>query len=247
MRQELKIARRIQQGYLPIAAPLETPFGGIPGLDLAGWCETAQSVGGDYYDFLLPDPDNFYVVVADVSGHNIASALTMAHFRSQLRSALFQEREAGKILEILNGVLFDDLANNDQFISVVLARFRLKEEKIEVALAGHRPPLFLRNGAVETDTMAVGAVLGALQGETYALNPVTLGKNEGLLFYTDGATEMDNEAGMRLGISGLQKVIKPYLRKGTVAMLHALKKELKDFRGAAPVRDDVTLVAVKRN
>lgn len=238
LKQELKIARQIQQGYLPTKAP------GIAGLDFAGWCETAQSVGGDYYDFLSPDPENFYVVVADVSGHNIASALTMANFRSQLKSGIAKEKKVGAVLENINRLMFEDLSRNDQFISVVLARFDLKERAIDIALAGHRPPLFFKNGKISQGVaMVAGTVLGGIPDETYEPQTIPLKENEGMLFYTDGVTEMDQK-GKRLGLEGLKRILKPHLNKGAPLMLAALKDELKNFRGNT-LKDDVTLVTVK--
>lgn len=240
-RKELDIARDIQQSYLPSDPPK------VKGLDISGWLKTAQSVGGDYYDFILPDSDNFFAVVADVSGHNVAAALTMANFRSQLKALLFKEKDPGRILTLLNASLHEDLIRNDQFISMVLVRFFHGRKQVEMANAGHRLPLLIQNSKVQCPVsfQEGGAVLGAFRDESFKTVSVDLKTSETLILYTDGITETTNAKGLRLGIDRLKRFFEKNSNKNASEMMKGLKSEVEDFRKGFPITDDVTAVAIR--
>ncbi|MBI2340331.1 MAG: SpoIIE family protein phosphatase [Deltaproteobacteria bacterium] len=245
MGRELEIARQIQQNFVPADRP------SIRGLDVAGWLKTAQSVGGDYYDFIQrgkspEEEEGLYIAIADVSGHNVAAALTMANFRSQLRTLLRYEEDPGRILTLLNDLLFDDLAKNDQFISMILARISARDRKVEVANAGHRFPVLLCGGkAALAPPFDSGTVLGAAKGEIYRSGPVVFKRHDWMVLYTDGVTETVNPEGVRLGIGRIQQVAEEKKAVSASRMIAALSHAVEDFRGGSPIADDVTLVAVK--
>ena len=244
IQRELEIARQIQRSFLPSEPPR------MRGIDVAGWLETAQSVGGDYYDFIQKGQTDLYVAIADVSGHNVAAALTMANFRSQLRALLRYEEDPGRILTLLNDLLFEDLVKNDQFISMILARIRIGE-KVDVANAGHRFPVLLQEGKASLESpYESGTVLGALQGEVYRSTPIVFKTNDWMILYTDGVTETVNPQGERLGIERIQKVARDAVlsqKSGGSAsgMIETLSLAVENFRSASPVTDDITLVAVR--
>lgn len=239
IKRELSIAREIQRSYLPKQAPQRE------GMELAGWCQTAQSVGGDYFDFIEKDDENFYTVIADVSGHNVAAALTMANFRSHLRTLLLREEDPGKILTSLNRILFDDLSRSDQFISMVLIRLTTRGENGTLANAGHRYPLVIRKREV-TAIQGGGTVLGAYPEEKFESISFQLGVEDLLFCYTDGLTEMMNEKGNRFGMERLEGWLKKKSDGGTQKMLDGLKKELNYFTKGAPLSDDATVVAIRK-
>ena len=236
---EWEIGRQIQRSFLPSEPPR------VRGLDIAGRLDTAQSVGGDYYDFIQKGDDDLYVAIADVSGHNVAAALTMANFRSQLRALLRYEEDPGRILTLLNDLLFSDLVGNDQFISMILARMRIGE-KVDVANAGHRFPVLIREGKASLESPCEsGTVLGALRGEIYRSIPMVFKKNDWMILYTDGVTETLNPQGKRLGIEKIQQVAEQKKSGSAVDMITALSSAVENFRSGSPVTDDITLVAVR--
>ncbi len=108
---ELRIARTIQQSLLPAAPPT------IAGLDIAGACLPASNVGGDYYDHFAVGPTGVGLLVADVSGHNIAAALLQTGARSTFRSEIFSGGSPSQVLERASRTLFDDLTRADLFLT----------------------------------------------------------------------------------------------------------------------------------
>lgn len=240
LQKELHIGRQIQKSYLPAVPPRASH------LQLSGWCEMAQTIGGDYYDFIEKDPENIYIAIADVSGHNIAAALTMANFRSQLRMLLVKEKDPGTILTLLNEGLFNDLAKNDQFISMILVHFQPKEYRLQVANAGHRYPLSVRKGEVSiAQFLEGGAVLGAIPQEKYTTCSVRVSPGYGLLLYTDGLTEMANLNGKRFGLENLVPWIKKNSLQKPDELMAALKLKMKKFIEGTSLSDDVTAVMVQ--
>lgn len=243
LRREMDIARQIQRSYLPKLPPQ------VKGLTAAGWCETAQSVGGDYYDWILKDPDNFYAVIADVSGHNVAAAMTMVNMRGQLKNFLSQADDPGELVTLLNLNLFEDLARNDQFITLFLLRYRPNEGKIEFANAGHRLPLILYGGDVFPLASAAdsGAALGVIEREKYETKTAFLNPGAALFLYTDGVIEAANADGKRLGLNTLIQILKSVADPSPQKILSALRKKLLQFKGDSPVNDDVTVACIRRS
>lgn len=241
IKKELEIARQIQRSYLPQNPPQ------YPGWKLAGWCETAQSVGGDYFDFIGQDAEHFFAVIADVSGHNVAAAITMANFRSQLKALLLAQSDPGAILTELNALLFSDLETNAQFISMILARLNKTTGHLEWASAGHLAPFLCSSKtilALDGTLSDNGAVLGALPGESYVTQHMSLDLGQTLVLFTDGANESMGPLGTRLGVPKFKEFLNKAM--GTSSPLEELKREMAHFRGKTPIIDDVTVMLVKR-
>lgn len=241
LRRELDIARRIQQSYLPQKAFL------VPGFEMSGHLRTTQKVGGDYYDFIQPDPSHFYVVVADVSGHNVGAALTMANFRSQLRSILLGERNPGRVIEKLGMELYSDLAENDQFVSLLLARFLPEEKRVELSIAGHRAPLLIRQGRAAPVTLPsrAGLVLGIRPETVYETVSFPFSCGDLFFFYTDGVIEMTNRRKERFGVDRLVAELEKLWQEPPSDLLAKLADRVDRFRGALPLTDDATAVALR--
>lgn len=248
LRREMEIASEIQRSYLPFdklrAGSLHSPD--VPEFDVAGSCETAQAVGGDYFDFMRYR-DHFYVVIADVSGHNIAAALTMVGFRSHLKALLSSEGDLRKIMSCLNSGLFEDLARQDQFISACLVRFNPDGSSGEIAVAGHRVPLLLREGEIKplVEQKASGGVLGVERDEDYVSTPFSVRKGDSLFFYTDGVIEMTNNSGERLGFDGFVNILIQEGGGDAKETVGRIMKALHKFRKDAVLSDDTTLMVVR--
>jgi len=237
-RKELDIARRIQESYLPSRPPV------WKGYDIGGWCQMAQSVGGDYYDYLEEGADK-YVVIADVSGHNVAAALTMASLRSQLRGLIHSLHDPGKILTRLNELLFQELSQNDQFISIVLAHLSANRV-LKIANAGHGDPCLLsKKGNIELVGEEVrGTVMGVFPKESYKSCTVKMTRGSLLFFYTDGLLECRNKEGKYFGLKHLNPFLKAQTGKKSGLFLKDLSAKFVRFTKGTVVSDDATAVVI---
>lgn len=240
LKKELLLARRIQQNYLPIRPPK------IEGLELHGWLTTAQSVGGDYYDFIDCGARGLYVVIADVSGHDIAAAITMANFRSQLKAVVYREEDPGVILTELNRLMFHDLVINEQFITLVLLRFIPGTYRVAMARAGHIAPIHISQGHVhEMDAeLSNGSILGLIQQETFKATTEELKAGDKLILYTDGLVEIVNGAKKRFSSDKLLEFVRVHRDAPIKTILEELRKEIGVFIDNGPIIDDITAIGM---
>jgi sigma-B regulation protein RsbU (phosphoserine phosphatase) len=237
VRQELDIAAGIQRSLLP-AAPPE-----VRGVELAALCVAAANVGGDYYDFVADDDGSVSLVIADVAGHSIGSALMMAIARSILRRELSEGAHPAAVLAATNAATFDDLVRSGLFITAFCARYDPRTGRLEYANAGHNLPLLHRRAAAEIAELdADGASLGILRDVEFEQGEVVLEPGDGLLLYTDGVTEAAAPDGEQFGEERLRSLVDG---RGPAALAAAVYAAVRDHVGPAGHGDDVTLVALR--
>lgn len=241
-RHELDIARKIQLSLLPKAALK------MPGLQVYGVCEPASHVGGDYFDYFRVR-DHVDMVIADVSGHSMGSALMMAETRSTLkaearRAGEGQDQGPGATLAVINELLYEDLNGAEQFISMFYLRYTPRTRELRYASAGHNPPLLLRAGAPSCEQLdAEGLVLGVLKDVKFEEKVLTLAPGDRILLYTDGIVEARDETGEFFGIMRLCERFCAYREIPPQTAVKKILTELHGFTGE--IEDDVTLLVAR--
>lgn len=236
LKREMEQVRLIQSSYLPREAPK------IAGYDLAGRCEMGQSVGGDYFDYFVVD-SKLYLVVADVSGHDMKSAVTMVNFRSRLKALLPGQQDPATILGLLNSSLFEDLQKFEQFVSCLLVRMDTASGDFEMANAGHYPPLFYSGRLWPGEP---GIVIGVSGCEVYQNTKGTLAPGEGMLLYTDGVIESLDENERMFGMDRLRKALADNTGRRAQQLVDYVVESVLAFRRSEGILDDVTVMAVAR-
>lgn len=236
LKKEVEQIGLIQSSYLPKTPPR------LAGWDLAGRCEMAQSAGGDYFDYIFVKK-KLYLIVADVSGHEIGSAITMVNFRSQMKALLSQGMGPAEVLCRLNQSLHDDLRNSGQFVSALLINLDTGTGHYEMANAGHYPPLVF-SGRVTPSRP--GVVLGVKSDEIYELTSGEIEAGDGMVLFTDGVVESMDRNGEMFGIVRLKQFVSKNDRTGAGAVTDRLIQNVLAFRQAARILDDITVMVVKR-
>jgi phosphoserine phosphatase RsbU/P len=241
IKEELDLARKIQQGLFPKASPE------IAGLDISGVSVPAMSVGGDYYDFVQLDPKKFLAVVADVSGKGMSAALYMSKIQGMVQLAAHMYDTPKEMLVNINRRIFDGLDRNS-FITMILALFDMETEEVRICRAGHNKALV----AVDDNIQFLeggGIGLGLERGPIFedAIEELRIPvKPDGLfLFYTDGITEAMNEKNQQLGEEAVLEVLKTNRRLSAERIQQTILSTVEQFRGSAEQNDDVTMVVVK--
>jgi sigma-B regulation protein RsbU (phosphoserine phosphatase) len=206
-------------------------------------------VGGDYFDFIRHG-DHVDLVIADVSGHSVGAALIMAEMRSTLKAEMRRNRLAppptAEILSALNEALFSDLSASELFITMFYLRYELDTRRLDYANAGHNPPLLLRRGGRSCQPLdADGLILGVRPRVRFEEQSLTLQPGDGLLLYTDGVTEAQNETGEFFGLQHLCRALQVHRDLPPERLLQALQDDLQRFRGRQEADDDISLVAVR--
>jgi sigma-B regulation protein RsbU (phosphoserine phosphatase) len=239
LRRELDQAREIQLAWLPetaMAAPT-TP------IDVAALNVPASHISGDFYNwFELPD-GRTAIVIGDVTGHGMAAAFLMATTQLLIRTTLPRCGDPGKCLAEVNQQLCVQVFNG-QFVTMTLMILDLTEGVIEIATAGHPPPLICEGGAYSELPITPELVLGIEPSIVYPTERFPLPRDAGLLLYTDGVPDAQAPSGERLGADGLMKAL--YGRYDSAqGLVDATVRIVDEFRGPMHLADDLTLVAVQ--
>lgn len=238
-RNELKLARQIQESLLP-ASPLK-----LPAVHVAGYCLPAAQVGGDYFDY-FQRRKQIDVVIADVSGHAVGSALFMVETRSALKTQLGLERTVADTLALLNEALFEDLNRADHFITMFYLRYNTSTRQLSYANAGHNPPLLLRQGQADCVGLdAEGLIFGVKREVAFEEKTVLLEPGDIVFLYTDGLVEAESGKGEFFGSERLCKLLTRHRQATPQGLIDLVIAELHDFCGSAVFKDDVTMVVLK--
>jgi len=239
VKKEMEIARRIQMSLLPEKPPR------VEGLELAGRCVPAGEVGGDYYDFFAAD-GKVGLLVADVSGHGVGSALMMAITRGVLRSEIARARSPAEALASTNAAMYEDLSQAELFITAFYASYDKKTRTLAYANGGHNLPFVWRvREGQRTLLNAEGMLIGVLKDVSYEERTFQLQPGDVLVFYTDGVTEAMNEQGEPFGEERLYRLVQEKGHLSAPALLDEICRRVRQFSGGVAQHDDITIVIMK--
>ncbi|HEV8543506.1 MAG TPA: SpoIIE family protein phosphatase [Verrucomicrobiae bacterium] len=236
---ELEIAKTIQRSLLPKAIPRLSGYG------LAGFCESAHQVGGDFYDVIKITDDTLLLIIADVMGKGIPAAMFAAILRSLLRAVPEWMNQPAALLARVNRLLFEELSGVDMFITAQLVYVDSRARRITAASAGHCPVLLALDGEGNVKTLAPeGLPLGILPDTTFSNHTEILPRNCRVLLYTDGLTEARNSAGEFFGQERLIRWLRKSAagRKTAEELKEELASELASFQSTSSLNDDQTFL-----
>ncbi len=241
---DLETAQEIQNILLPSAAP------DVAGYEIGGLNIPARSVSGDYFDYLRIDDDHWGIAIADVSGKGIPAALITGMCRSVLRGTAPGCLSPAAALREVNSRLYPDI-KEDMFISMLYLVLDTRSGDVTVARAGHDPPLIFRAAGREVTElcppgMAVGIDSGGVFDRVVIEETVTLAPGDGLLLYTDGATEALDRHDSEFGLARLIQSVQANTPKGAAATVQSIADELREFAGDVPQHDDITLISIRK-
>jgi sigma-B regulation protein RsbU (phosphoserine phosphatase) len=182
MERDLALARSIQIGLLPENPPT------LPGFDIAVSHKPSLECGGDYYDFIPLGPDTMLVVVADVEGKGVGSAMVMANLQATLHALLAHLHSLERLVESLNDMILSD-TRGQKYMTMFVGLLDQPHKTFHYVNAGHVPPAVVRaNGEVEY-LREGGMVVGLFPSVHFDRGHVRLGTGDILVACTDGITE----------------------------------------------------------
>lgn len=238
---ELGIARSIQQGLLPARAPT------IEGLDVAGRCVPALSVGGDYFDHFVTRSGDLGVLVADVSGHDLAAALLQTTARAAIRAQVLVGGSPAQVLEGANSALLDDLSKADMFLTAWYGTVDPRTGRLVHSDAGHTPALIYRAATNTVDEICAGGIpIGVDPDGGFEQAETRLADGDVLVVYTDGLTEARAPGTSdEYGSERLADALRDSARLTAAEIADALLGDVARFDGGGAAPDDRSLVVVK--
>lgn len=238
MAQELESARRIQLSLLPREDPV------MEGLEVCGVSKPAKEVGGDYYDYFKLGGDRLGVVIADVTGKGMASALLMSMVKSSL-SALVKMGEGPKeIVAGLNEIICE--MKGKLPVTLFFGVIDMKHGSMRYCSAGHDYPYISRADVGEIRHLeCLGMPLGSVSGYAYEEREAELNHGDTIVFYTDGVIEAMNERREMFGFERLERVIMTCNKSKPDEIKERILKDVELFTRTRELNDDLTLVIVR--
>ena len=240
---EFQVARKAQQDALPAAPPV------VNGYSLAGWCEPAQQVGGDLYDF-FPLPDGrLGIAVADVSGKGVPAALYMMVTKGLLSAVSRDSSQLAYILEQINLHLYR-ACRKKVFVTMAAVVLDSSNRRLEYGRAGHNPVVWRRARRGETTLVKPpGLGLGMTPGERFTrslrIEELELEPEDAIVLYSDGVTEAVNHAMEQFGEERLMRSVESTDGQSAMESRDGILRDLAAFMGSTPARDDITLVVIR--
>jgi sigma-B regulation protein RsbU (phosphoserine phosphatase) len=246
--QDLDAARAIQQSLLPQAMP------SIPGYSVAARSRACYSVGGDYLDVVSEPDGSHLMVVADVAGKGLASALVCTAFRSAFRALARQSLTLRELAGRLSQQHWEEGAEaRRRYVTAIFLRLDPASAEMEFVNAGHNPAFLVTAGDPSVRLIeASGTPLGMLPGSRYAIERVPIPPGARILLYTDGLTEVfrgEEEFGQERLMEAFRGADTPEISasdQGAEEVLSSLWTTIDTFSEGGPQQDDMSAIALCR-
>ncbi len=237
---ELEMARQIQLSILPHSIPK------LAGLDIAAHYLPMTSVAGDFYDFIQIDDKHLGILIADVSGHGLPSALIASMLQVALSGQAGHATEPAKVLSGLNHALCGKFTDN--FVTAAYVYVDLENNLMRYAGAGHPPMLQWRDSTGKTaQILENGLVLGMIGEARYEALEFLLEPGDRYVLCTDGILEAANSTQEQFGTDRLMSFMKNQKHLGVEPFSQSLLDDLAGWSnqpGGQGQQDDITLLVI---
>jgi PAS domain S-box-containing protein len=237
--EDLTLAARVQQSL----APQSMVWGG---LRVDAYYHPVRRIGGDFGVVTPVNDENLNLLVCDVSGHGIGSALVANRLYTEILAELRRNMPLGDMLRRLNQFVIQSIGGSAFYFTAAAARIDRGGRRMLFAGAGHPPGMIVTPGQeprlLESRSMLLGALPDAVDGE--AVLDLDLNPGDRVLLYTDGLTEVFDSSGEMLDISGLKNIVRDASGLPFSDMKHAILDRVTAWRSGPPA-DDMSLVLVE--
>jgi sigma-B regulation protein RsbU (phosphoserine phosphatase) len=253
LQSELEIASEVQNQLFPRCAPL------MRTICMAGVCQPARMVSGDYYDYLCLPNGALAMAIGDVAGKGISAALLMAAIQSIMRTQLAagvpmsaaaggasstgaRLSTAGMVGQ-LNRQLYANTAP-EKYATFFFSLYDEGTRSMTYTNAGHLPPLLVRRDEVQL-LEVTGTVVGAFPSISYEERSIELRSDDLLIAYTDGVTEPENAYGEEFGAERLADTVRRNLNREPHEIAVKVMEAVRQWSHAPELPDDMTLVVMR--
>jgi sigma-B regulation protein RsbU (phosphoserine phosphatase) len=252
LNREIEIAKEVQEHLFPQVYPK------VEGVELAGFCRTAQQIGGDYYDFIALENGRLGIAIGDVSGKGISAALLMASIRSALHGLTYSGfLDLPVLMQSMNHIAYESSADN-RFTTFFFAEYDPATRQLHYVNAGHDAPILLRAAPAKLDGNCDppcvcdvlnldlgGPVLGVFPELAYQQGRLELKIGDVLIAYTDGLSEAINAQYEEWGSERILQAAQETAQLPAREIVSQLINGADQFTAGAPQNDDLTIIVVK--
>ena len=238
MERDLAIARSIQISLLPERPPT------LAGFEIAVSHQTTRMVGGDYYDFIPLEPDTMLMVVADVAGKGVGSAMVMANVQATLHALLAHVHSLERLMASLNDMILADV-RGQKYVTMFLSLLDQRHSVLHYVNAGHVPPSLVRADGTIESLREGGMVIGMFPGQSYERGHVRLYPGDIVVGCTDGITDAMDVESKEYGRERLAKAVKQERKAAAAQIAEVILAEVDRFSKGGPHEDDRVILILK--
>lgn len=238
LNREVELAAEIQRTLVPSRLPSGQNY------QLSSIYKPHFAVGGDYYDVVEFPDGTIAFCIADITGKGVAAALLMANFQANLRALVTRCQTLEEIVTEMNAAVHR-VTQGDRFITLFLARYDVHSRTLHYINAGHTPPMLLINGDIIPLKNGC-TVLGWLPELPFLeIGGVCLTDEATIFSYTDGLTDVRNDAGEDFSEAKLIDFLHKNASLGAKELNVQLLAHVEAFRGKQPFPDDITVLTCR--
>ena len=236
LERDLKLAKEVQESFLPKALPL------IENYRFAALNQPALEIGGDFYNFFRLPANKLGIVLGDVSGKGISASLFMARLTSDLQYYTLLYPDPKDLLTQINKVLCER-AKRGMFVTLVYMLLDTVENRIRIANAGHVFPIYCDDEGARMlgSSNKKGPPLGIIPDFEYQQEIFELEENSSITIYTDGVSEAKRSDGELFGTQRLRQVIETQPNDPEL-IVRGITRSVDQFTMAEGRNDDLTLL-----
>lgn len=239
MQQEVGLAAKIQGDLLPRSNP------GLHGYDIFARTIAAQSIGGDYFDFIPMNDGRTALCLGDVSGKGLPASLLMANLQATLRGQTLVSHQPSETLLRSNKLLFES-TSPEKFATLFYGIIDIQHHSVHYSNAGHDWPFLIGIDNVIRRLKTGGLMIGLLPQAKYEDEEVPIQIGDILVIQSDGVSEAMNANHEQFGEERLQALLMEHRQKTAEEIIDIIVKEVRKHAGAHPQSDDITIMVVKR-
>lgn len=240
LKEEMALAQKVQENFLPKKILTNKK------IDIATYFQSATYVGGDYYDLFYSKDGTVNMIIADVSGHGLAPAITMSTFRGICRAILDLNLEFKEQISLINNHLCKDSKISEFFITAVFIKFYEDSNLIEYISAGHNDILFFNKKNDQIQRLKSTSIpLAIFENIEYKIERKDIKKDDFLLLYTDGLVEAQNSSKKMYSLEKLIFIADKSKNLAAKAILENIVNSLEEFIKEEETKDDTTILITK--
>ena len=240
IQEEMRLARSIQENYLPRQGLAATDF------EVLGFSSPAKEVGGDFWDMVRLSRNRIFFTVGDVSGKGVPAALLAAQSLAVIRSQLQTDPiVAIQVLAVRLNRLFFESSTPEQFMTCFLATYDTVKRCLYYINAGHAPPLVSSTDGSIRKLETANIVIGVDPDSSYAPGDVVLNTGDTVFVCTDGVTDNFGPNGEEYGDDRLRAFISSKRGFDLTTLCDSLVADLARFRQDTPQFDDITFLIMR--
>ncbi len=229
-------------------------FPALSDIDLAAVSFPTKFIGGDYFDSFNLGEDDQVLLSFDVAGHGLEATEVKAYAKSLLdefkesiweaktRKDLFMPRT---FVRMFNQRIWDLCKKKVTFLTLFYALLDMKRKKLSYISAGHEPPLILKSGKEDLETIETNLLIGVDKQRNYSETKIDFGQDDILILFSDGLVESFGFYDLEFEREKLVKLVKKQKSQSSEKIIKKILEDVRETLKERPLRDDFTLSVLK--